>query len=832
MYREQDPCAVDPPGLTASHWLPLRPQGRLCSALSSVRSNQRRHLLDHYKAGPACPNAVSGAPPIQTCCPDLGRRLRCNRVLQTLCFLSGPLPVVGGAPSPPCLTGPKTLTPAPAINPANLQAVPLLSTARKRAHKRAVRRASQNPDQHTTYRGRVCTLQQLCRGYQGRQPRPTPQKQAQLQALQRSQTRLLVMSWNAGGLSSTLWLELLLTLEHLAPETRPQVVCIQESHWGDQAAPSFITAQWSVYTSPSTDNKAAGLIVLLDRKSLPHGEVLTADPKPGRIQHLRLATTQWTADLLHVYQKPYNFHPSASQDAKKLRAEIWSELEAQLQRIPKRHTLMIVGDFNCPLKPYPQAGPRVQAGGHTMPPDQARLQTLVEEYSLTHLNSWCKAAGPTFVHAKGASLIDHILMRTSQTDNRAKQAKTVDLALAAWRLGGKHLPVQASLPVVPFHSLNHPAKPKREWNHWEVVQLCSNPNDSRVEALRRMVQQELHTATDIASLNQILIRSATKIFPPTPGQHRLAAWQQPCMSIGIKGMWQARRKWKQLAQTHPEQVLQIGRAYQTFKEAHKAFKQAGKACKKQWFYDRIEDLQRAASRGDTRSLFAGVRAVAPKKAKTKVQLRDDKGQLQSANEQIEQLETYYRKLYAADKDSAVAGPARAPVTLSIDPAQLTSALSKLSPYKATPPGKATNSLWRLTADLTAPILSALASQWRQIPADWRDAWLVLVPKVPRPVSPRNLRPIGLTEPSGRAYARLLQQQLREYATTYLQETSQYAYLGGREAAMAIHRVSQHCKYVQMKCSHVIRTVADRQECRPASAPESNFRWTSQTPSTS
>ena len=93
-----------------------------------------------------------------------------------------------------------------------------------------------------------------------------------------------------------------------------------------------------------------------------------------------------------------------------------------------------------------------------------------------------------------------------------------------------------------------------------------------------------------------------------------------------------------------------------------------------------------------------------------------------------------------------------------------------------------------------------------------------MPKVPRPVSPRNLRPIGLTEPSGRAYARLLQQQLGDYASTYLREASQYAYLGGREAAMAIHRVSQHCKYVQMKCSHVIRTVADRQECRPASAP--------------
>ncbi|CAE7260283.1 LINE-1 retrotransposable element ORF2 protein [Symbiodinium microadriaticum] len=276
-----------------------------------------------------------------------------------------------------------------------------------------------------------------------------------------------------------------------------------------------------------------------------------------------------------------------------------------------------------------------------------------------------------------------------------------------------------------------------------VVQLCECPNDSRVE-----------------------------------GQQRLATWQQPCMSIGIKGMWQ---------------VLQISRAHQAFKQAHKALKQA------------------------TLDRYLLVSELL-KKAKAKVQLRDDKGQLQSAGDQIKQLETHYRRLYAADEDPAVAGEARAPVNLKIDPGHMTRALSQLSPYKATPPGKATNSLWRLTADLIAPTLCEMATNWRQIPTDWRDAWLVLVPKVPRPVSPRNLRPIGLTEPSGRACARLLQQQLRVYASTYLREASQYAYLEGREAAMAIHRVSQHCKYVQMKCSHVIRTVADRQECRPESAP--------------
>ena len=48
--------------------------------------------------------------------------------------------------------------------------------ARKRSYKRAVRRAAQSEGQHTQYRGRVCTLQQLCRGYRGRKPQPGPSR--------------------------------------------------------------------------------------------------------------------------------------------------------------------------------------------------------------------------------------------------------------------------------------------------------------------------------------------------------------------------------------------------------------------------------------------------------------------------------------------------------------------------------------------------------------------------------------------------------------------------------------------------------------------------------
>ncbi|CAE7242509.1 Pol, partial [Symbiodinium sp. CCMP2456] len=109
-------------------------------------------------------------------------------------------------------------------------------------------------------------------------------------------------------------------------------------------------------------------------------------------------------------------------------------------------------------------------------------------------------------------------------------------------------------------------------------------------------------------------------------------------------------------------------------------------------------------------------------------------------------------------------------------------------------------------------------EWTSIPQLWRNAWLVLVPKIPRPLSPKNLRPIGLTESSGRAYARMLQVQLRPFAAEYLRGITQFAYLPNRDAAMAIQRVAAHCRYVEQKCPHATRTVADRQECLPASAP--------------
>ena len=269
------------------------------------------------------------------------------------------------------------------------------SFARKRSYKRAVRRAAQSEGQHTQYRGRVCALQQLCRGYRGRKPQQGPSRRSQQPFLQRAQNRLLVLTWNAGGLTQALWQELLLTLEHMNLHERPQIVCVQETHWTTTVASMFQTSDWEIYTSPTTDNKSAGLLTLIDKRLATQCRIVYADPIPGRLQHIRLLQGGWTADVINVYQKPHNSCPKATKQAKEIRLEVWEALRKLLHILPARNTVVLLGDYNCPIKSCAATGVRISPGrysGH-MPPDQFRLQQLMEDFSLVHLNSWCRGPG-------------------------------------------------------------------------------------------------------------------------------------------------------------------------------------------------------------------------------------------------------------------------------------------------------------------------------------------------------------------------------------------------------------------------------------------------------
>ena len=207
-------------------------------------------------------------------------------------------------------------------------------------------------------------------------------------------------------------------------------------------------------------------------------------------------------------------------------------------------------------------------------------------------------------------------------------------------------------------------------------------------------------------------------------------------------------------------------------------RKASKEAKKRWFCNRLADLQTAAASKDTRRLYAGIRSLAPKSKKVAVQLRDAQGCLQDASTQIEQLRT----------------PPNS--TLPLIPVHFLSAAKYVlcrslkrrscvlfSPCLHIRPHR--------LADILAPALATYTCQATRVPQLWKDAWITLVPKILRPLEPKNLRPIGLTEAGGRAIARILQGRLRPYVNQYLQSIPQFAYLTQRSTSHAILRVQSH-----------------------------------------
>ena len=407
---------------------------------------------------------------------------------------------------------------APVLPPAEARpAAPIFSNLRKRSEKRA------SAELPTTQSSAPCTeadhaRSDNCKALTKGTDLPKPLSQV---TLMRRPDRLLIWSWNAGGLTSELWQELLLTLESMPQVLRPQIVLIQESHWTEAIAPNFKTDSWTVITSPAVDCKAAALVILLDKQVCSCGTLTYADPLPGRVQHARIETSKWTVDLFNVYQKPHSNQKDHSQPSKELRRHVWQVLRKQLGRIPARHTLIIGRDHNCGLTPSACAGPNPM-------PDQHLLQKLLEDHQLIQTNSWTRKAGPTYLHHAGHSMIDHLIIRQSQADNLARQAHPIPTKLAAWRQGGRHLPIAGTCRLQTFHSLNRPTTVRKDWDHWTLVQKCQDWWDPQIAQLRHLVRSNLQQVKNVDDLDCMLVTQAKAAFP---------ALQACCLANSCHARW-------------------------------------------------------------------------------------------------------------------------------------------------------------------------------------------------------------------------------------------------------------------------------------------------------
>ena len=517
---------------------------------------------------------------------------------------------------------------------------PNLKAIRKRSLLRALRRLDRTGN--TTYRGHRYTLPLADT------PSCTPPRCTRSHSDGRTQPRIHVMSWNAGGLSSDRYQQLLLWLQ--GPGKHLHVVAVQETHWRHDA--SYQAHGWLAFHFPcSANDKSAGILILVNKLLYPHHKVQLTCLVEGRLIHLRLELNP-SIDVLVLYQHLYATNAQhKGQDglhhAQAQRSKVWTKVHQCLSGLPSRNSVLLLGDFNTDLLPDPpHVGPGVRTRLSKQPPDQHEFQQLLKTFSLCALNCWRRAGtqAQTFLPATGhrGTQIDFVLTRLPQADGLARTCAPTWLPFVE-DTGMRHLPLLGSIPM--------PSLPKQCQKTSQQISLAS---------VRQTLRIHPDLAPVYASKAAQLLKDST---PDTISDKLHAAWLQrkppSCkQSTGpgahtqtILHLWELRRARRLYLSSRAPHDSSPWPMESELRSRTKALKQACKQSQQDRIQRILTEAEQAAHKGLT-AVYQVVRKLAPKSTRKPILFRDSTGAPLSTEQEVKGLKDYFRTLYHSDQPEA------------------------------------------------------------------------------------------------------------------------------------------------------------------------------------
>ena len=331
----------------------------------------------------------------------------------------------------------------------------------KRSFQRAQRRASQHG--YTWWRGKLFSAKQLgtqTTGIEDIHPHP-PNAIPKGRKLRH---RLTCFCWNSGGLGADKWdmFQLWLQQQQIA------VVCLQETKWP-------FTTEWTQQhyhvVHSGSGGPSAGLMCMISKQLCSSDDLSWHDPIPGRVLHVRVHGTHRSLDILNIYQHIHSPHRMDDRTA------VWQQLSTVLDNLPRRNTVLLMGDLNTSLLRRSAAvglDNYVMDLGRSRGPqhsDAHLLMNVLTTYSLTALNTWTVDLGPTYQFPSQTqhSRIDYICCRQHMADATSKQVVYLhDFPLLCTE-GSFHVPLMTSILKVWHHSTS--SRPMG-WTRTQRLDLC------------------------------------------------------------------------------------------------------------------------------------------------------------------------------------------------------------------------------------------------------------------------------------------------------------------------------------------------------------------------
>ena len=492
---------------------------------------------------------------------------------------------------------------------------PVLTHARKRAYKRAVRRAQR--DGSTVYRGRRLTLQQLNGiSHSSRTEQSDSGTRRSHRRHVQAQSHIGVLSWNVGGLSNAILDEILLWLS-LPANQGIRVVFLQETRW--KFTSEWENDKWCLVHSGHTKQKGAGILTLISKELCAPADVRVRVLASGRALHVRvpLAKCGTSLDLLNVYQHAWDQRADMAQLTVK-RAYVLAQVDACIQQLPWRNLCVCAGDMNAQLAPLPGLvgnSTKCTEIQRQSAPDAMSLQDMVIARQLVALNTWSGPRRHSFTYENQGrhTQIDYVFARRHQVTPCVRNCRPIpDFPITAWRQTGLRRPLVVSVDYV-WRPAQLQAGRRIDTDAMARAHMQQSP---LIASFGRDVQRAIQEVApeDPASLHQILYDSSLKHFPAQPVRKQYA-YQHEEVERAVQSRWlhlNQGKFYRQTATTCLASAWKCWYHFARFRAMRRDANQASRQARKQRYDRLLLEAESDTAQHCVHRLYAVIRQMAPK----------------------------------------------------------------------------------------------------------------------------------------------------------------------------------------------------------------------------
>ena len=476
--------------------------------------------------------------------------------------------------------------------------------------------------------------------------------------------QLGVLSVNVGGFSKEgydgfqQWAHSPNVVEHV------HIIFVQET-WRPSC--EFSSDSWHWIQSGTEKAQHQGVAILRSKRLVAARSVRFAEITKGPILKVHLPADPGNhlrrrpITLLCVYQ-----HARVSEQAVvyEKREKIWEQVNKVLASVPRRHTLLVAGDWNTPLLEDGSFAGSGMLKSKWLPSDHAQFEGMLHAHGLCALNTWGPvSSAATFVGPRVsnstqdegvATQIDFILGRRGQVSTAGRAAMPVpSIHLSSWRMGTRHLPLAAII-----------TDSRAEWKQ-STKQLKSGPARDLManvltqspevrQAFQDRVEQAVAASLSVSTVmpsevDAALMQVSMEMFSGIAPAHAPKPWQTPEMQITLKQVWAGRTELCKVQSSllSGENVHGV-LAVRKWAQIHRLRKQLRKVSaekRRQRWDTQLQEAELALDRGDAHAFYSAIKRMAPKVERGRVQLRSKKGDVLTAEEEMEALYLHWRKIF-------------------------------------------------------------------------------------------------------------------------------------------------------------------------------------------